>query len=99
MKRSPIHRKPPKDPVTPEMREAVMSRDRGCIAPLLDPSQSGTCYGALTLDHVRTHSMMGKRAPSDRKHLVTLCFYHHVLSIWAVTNRPLLRAYLYDVEP
>jgi hypothetical protein len=37
--------------------------------------------------------MMGKRAPSDMAHLVTLCEHHH-LDGWATSHRPLLRRYL-----
>lgn len=48
---------------------------------------------ALTLDHVRDQPMMGKRAPSDVRHLVTLCWHHH-LDGWATAHRPELRQYL-----
>lgn len=48
---------------------------------------------ALTLDHVRDEPMMGKRAPSDVQHLVTLCWWHH-LEGWATSHRPDLRQYL-----
>ena len=98
MKRSPIRRHAHKDPVTPELRQAVLERDRGCIAHLrlgLDPT--GPCYGRLTLDHVRDQPMMGKRAPSDMAHLVTLCEHHH-LDGWATSHRPELRAYLEAVN-
>lgn len=54
-------------------------------------------YSALTLDHVRDHAMMGKRAPSDELHLVTLCWHHH-LDGWATSHRPALRAYLLGVN-
>ena len=47
-----------------------------CIAPLVDPSQSGKCWGRSTLDHVKEHPRMAKRAPSDTRHLVTLCEGH-----------------------
>ena len=40
---------------------------------------------------------MGKRAPSDAAHLVTLCWHHH-LDGWATAHRPELRAYLREVE-
>jgi hypothetical protein len=88
-----------KDPVTPEVAQAVLQRDRGmCLAPLLDPSQSGTCSGHLTFDHVRDHAMMGRRAPSDTAHLATLCWFHHLGSRaganWATSHRDALRAYL-----
>jgi len=50
----------------------------------------------LQLDHVSTkgHTAMGKRAPSDMRHLVALCPYHHIPSGWATSHRPLLRDYL-----
>lgn len=69
-----------------------------CVAPVLDPSGSGRCSGRLTLDHVRDHPMMGKKAPDDEKHLVTLCEGHHLElragRNWATSHRPLLRDYL-----
>lgn len=68
------------------------------MAPTVDPNQSGTCSGRLTLDHVKDKPMMGKRAPSDRYHLVTLCEHHHLWSSWATSNRPGLRDYLLHAE-
>jgi len=125
---------PHKDPVTEDVREEVMSRDRvhrfanlcaqfeidpdedtkgatdmwreaqrnPCIAPMLDPLDSGPCSGRLTLDHLHRHAggTKGKRAPSDPEHLVTLCALHHLGEgdkggrIWATANRTLVRAYL-----
>lgn len=81
-----------RDPVTPTLRIAVLERDQGCMAPRLDPD-AGPCEGRLTLDHVKDQPMMGKRAPSDMAHLVTLCERHH-LGRWATSHRPLLREYL-----
>jgi len=96
MKRTPLKRKPHKDPVTPAVRAAVLARDKfECIAPSLGASSN--CDGVLTLDHIREHAMMGKRAPSDPAHLVTLCWHHH-LDGWATAHRPLLREYLQIVE-
>jgi hypothetical protein len=66
----------------------------GCIAVVLDPSTSGPCSGPLTLDHVKDAPRMGKRAPSDPEHLVTICLGHHVETRWATSHRPLLRWYL-----
>lgn len=98
-----------KDPVTPELHDRVIRRDmcqaarRGiatgwpCVATFLCPSTSGHCYGDLTLDHVKDHPMMGKRAPSDEQHLVTLCRWHHIDTPWATSNRPLLREYLRSI--
>jgi hypothetical protein len=87
-----------KDPVTPELRAAVLARDWACVAPRLDPS-AGQCRGVLTLDHVKSQPMMGKRAPSDMEHLVTVCEHHHLWSGWATSHRPLLRRYLEEVTP
>lgn len=47
----------------------------------------------LTLDHVKDQPRMGKRAPSDVRHLVTICWHHH-LNGWATAHRPALRSYL-----
>jgi hypothetical protein len=66
----------------------------GCAASMLDPATSGPCFGPLTLDHVKDQAMMGKRAPSDEYHLVTICLGHHVETRWATSHRPLLRWYL-----
>jgi hypothetical protein len=92
MKRSPLRRRPHADPVTPALRLAVIERDHGCIAVRLgeDPM---ACRGRLTLDHVKDAPRMGKRAPSDARHLVTLCEEHHLYG-WATAHRPELRAYL-----
>jgi len=81
-----------RDPVTPELREAVFRRDMGCIAPFIEKTID-LCSGRLTLDHVKDQPMMGKRAPSDMEHLVTVCWHHH-LDGWATAHRPELRAYL-----
>jgi hypothetical protein len=40
--------------------------------------EPGLCRGSLTLDHVKTDSMMGKKAPDDPHHLWTVCGGHHV---------------------
>jgi hypothetical protein len=89
------------DPVTKEVREQVINRDREdliqwlarglycwheikmylakypvCMAPVLDPSTLGTCWGRSTLDHIKDHARMGVRAASDPDHLITLCQGH-----------------------
>ena len=104
MKRTAIRRHPRKDPVSPELRLAVLERDGGCVAIRLFPFDGSErpcphdCFGPLTLDHVRDQPMMGKRAPSDMRHLVTLCTFHHLESGWATSHRPELRAYLEAVS-
>lgn len=64
-----------------------------CVAPFLDGTEWGKCSGVITLDHVKEHLMMGKKAPDDEMHLVSLCWHHH-LDGWATAHRPALRAYL-----
>jgi hypothetical protein len=61
--------------VAPELRLAVLARDRGCVAVRLgeDPAD---CAGRLTLEHVKSALCMSKRAPSDMAHLVALCEGH-----------------------
>lgn len=82
--------------VIEERRQGVPTKT-GCVATILDPSRSGPCLGPLTLDHVKDQPMMGKRAPSDEFHLVTICLYHHIESGWATAHRPGLRWYLKKV--
>lgn len=53
--------------------------------------------GKLTLDHVKDHAMMGKRAPSDAKHLVAVCFAANVYG-WCSAHRQLERDYLAWIE-
>ncbi len=81
--------------MTPDVRLAVLTRDAGCVAVWLDQDPA-TCRGRLTLDHVKDQPRMGKRAPSDAAHLVTVCEFHH-LEGWATANRPALREYLRGV--
>jgi hypothetical protein len=97
------------DGVTPALRQEVLERDGfRCVAPRIAGVAAGYCRNrwndtvitsgrypefALTLDHVKDQPRMGKRAPSDRKHLVTLCWHHH-LNGWATAHRPELRAYI-----
>ena len=87
-----MRRRPHADPVSPELRLAILERDRGCVAVKLGADYAG-CHGRLTLDHVKSQPMMGKRAPSDPAHLLALCEAHH-LDGWATSHRPALREYL-----
>lgn len=85
-----------RDPVTPDVALAVLNRDAGCVAVVLGASPS-ECRGRLTLDHVKDQPRMGKRAPSDERHLVALCEAHHLWTGWATSHRPELREYLRSV--
>jgi hypothetical protein len=86
-----------KDPVTGAVALAVLERDGGCVAVKLGASPY-ECRGPLTLDHVKDQPRMGKRAPSDVRHLVTICTAHHLENGWATSHRPELREYLRNVN-
>ena len=86
-----------RDPVTPAVALEVLQRDAGCVAVKLGEHPS-RCRGRHTLDHVKDQPRMGKRAPSDPAHLVTLCEAHHLENGWATSHRPELRAYLREVN-
>jgi len=94
MRSTPPRWRGKKDPVTPELRLAVLARDGDCVA--FQFSATDECRGRLTLDHVKDQPRMGKRAPSDMAHLVTVCEHHH-LDGWATSHRPELREYLRGV--
>lgn len=89
LRRSPLKRKPQPDPVTTEVRAAVMVRDRSCVLALLEPGHecrdqwgnrhSPRDLARMTLEHVKDQLRAGKRAESDPAHLVTLC--------WAANDR------------
>jgi hypothetical protein len=87
------------DPVDADTYWWVRARDKFlCVAPVLDP-QAGPCSGEIELDHVKDEPRMGKRAPSDRDHLVSVCEGHSEKGAkagyqWNTANRPLLREYL-----
>ncbi len=88
-----LRRRAHRDPVTEEVRQYVLERDGyRCLGPRLGAMTQ--CRGPLTLDHVKSQPMMGKRAPSRADSLVTLCQFHHVETRWATSHRDTLRAYL-----
>ena len=71
-----------KDPVLPEVAEAVFRRDRTCAGPKVGmPGACGNQWGSgkaihLELDHVNSAGF-GKRGPSIEENLVVICGYHH----------------------
>ncbi len=95
-----------KDPVSPSVREAVLRRDGGCVAAILDPlhvcrDSWGTPHRwdivrLLTVDHVKDQPRLGVRAPSDAGHMVAMC--HAGNLYWAPTHRPEEREYLRRVN-
>ncbi len=92
--------------VTPELRRAILLRDRRCF---LADDEGHICrdlWGTphapddldrLTLEHVKDDLMAGRRAPSDERHLLALDGWanFHVPSK-AVRER--MRAYLARVN-
>jgi len=95
-----------RDPVTPEVRQLVLRRDRHCILLRLDWShqcrdQWGNVHSSydldrLTLEHVKDALMMGRRAPSDPAHLVAMCYSGNV-GVPSKEQRQAIRAYLREV--
>lgn len=92
-----------RDPVTPELREAVLRRDGVCFLSRLDSDHvcrdrwgqphSPSETHLLTLDHVKDHLRMGVRAPSDMDHLVAMCWAGNV-GVPSKAVREAQRAYL-----
>lgn len=88
------------DKVTPAVALEVLNRDSGCIAPRLGGTTMD-CFGRNRLEHVKDEPRMGRRAPSDPAHLVTLCEGHTETGmragyVWATDkrNREAMREYL-----
>lgn len=86
--------------LSPEEREVyrhVEDRDRGCVAPLVDP-EVDPCEGPIHREHVRYAAAMGGRRITSRGGVVLLCRHHH-MDGWATSHKPDLRRYLARVEP
>lgn len=84
------------DKVSGDLYAYVMLRDGECVARKIDPEH--VCSGTATIEHVNDHAMMGKRAPSDRKHCLRLCLGANING-WASAHKNEERAYLRAVEP
>lgn len=92
-----------RDPVTPDVAEYVKRRDGACVLSFLETMHrcrdqwgdyiASHDLGAMTLEHVKSELRMGKRAPSDPAHLVTLCGYANV-NVPSKAQRELMRRYL-----
>jgi hypothetical protein len=95
-----------RDPVTSELREYVLRRDRMCFLFRLDPEHvcrdqwgvphSPYLLAVLQLDHVKDAPRMGVRAPSDARHLVAMCGSGNV-GVPSKEVRQAERAYLAEV--
>ena len=79
-----IPRRKRRDPVSPEMHARILERDGWCVLSKIDSDHG--CRDAwgvphhpadrrlLTLEHVHDgYGLMGRRAPSDERHLIALC--------------------------
>jgi len=96
------------DKVTPELHAYILDRDKVCFAAKIDLShQCRTRFGAphrsddrkkLTLDHVHDHATAGKRAASDKDHLIAVCGFANNEG-WCSSHRMEEREYLAEVEP
>lgn len=92
-----------KDPVTPELHAAVLTRDRECVLWKRDPShacrdQWGNPHrpddlARLSLEHVKDEPRMGKRGPSDLRHLVAMCHAANI-AVPSKAAREWMRDYL-----
>lgn len=91
------------DPVTAEVRWAVMHRDHECFLHRLDPDHvcrdrwgnvhPPTATRSLTVEHVKDDLRMGVRAPSNIGHLVAMCHAGNV-GVPSRETREAMRAYL-----
>jgi len=88
-------------------RQHVLDRDRFCVLFIRDPEHACHRMGfphrpsnkrLLTVEHVKDNAMMGKRAPSDRRHMVAMCFDSNV-AVPSKAMREWIREYLRRVEP
>lgn len=102
-----LRRRGHKDPVTAELRAFVLDRDGWCVLAKLNPEHQcrdtwGTPHhpadkSRLTIEHVKTELRMGVRAPSDKDHLITLCYGANV-GVPSKSEREAFRAYLARVN-
>jgi hypothetical protein len=87
-----------------QLRWTIYSRDGGCVLARLEEGHvcrdqwnqvhAPNDFDRLTLEHVHTDgSMMGKRAPSDERHMVTLCAAANI-GVPSRKQRNAFRAYL-----
>lgn len=105
LRRTPIRRwaRPPDDKVSPELAAFILARDQMCFAARIDfehvcRDTYGDVHRAddkkrLTLDHVHDAATTGKRAPSDKYHLLALCGWANTQG-WASAHRNDEREYL-----
>jgi 5-methylcytosine-specific restriction endonuclease McrA len=81
--------------IPPDLRRAVLERDRLCVLRQLGINHP--CSGSLflELDHVRGSGALGKKSPTTLDNLVALCPQaHRMKTLEGRVYRPLLIAYL-----
>lgn len=97
-----------KDPVTNAEWQAVIDRDKQCIAPLLDPDAGpcrdrwgrvvpATSLRAATVDHVPPYP--GAPRISTRRWMARICWGHGVHGHWETAHRDAERAHLEQSYP
>ena len=94
--------------VTAEVRQTVLRRDRVCFLSRIESDHRcadrwGHLHAAdatllLSLDHVKDGPMMGRRAPSDERHLVAICHRANT-AVPSKQVRAAERAYLAGLYP
>lgn len=86
LKRTPRkpYRRKPEDKVPDWLPGYIRARDRECVPKLLGAPTP--CQGPMTLEHVRDRDKpaTGKRAPSDKWHVVLACNFHN--GTWCLTS-------------
>lgn len=96
--RKPMRRRPRRSDVPDWLPGYIRARDRECVPKLLGAPTP--CDGPLTLEHVRDRDKpsVGKRAPSDKWHVVLACLAHN--TAWCLTTaaKNAERDYLSRVE-
>lgn len=94
------------DPVTGAVRWAVVRRDGACVLSRLvaghvcrdrwGEAHDPTNQRKLTVEHVKSELMMGRRAPSDMGHLVAMCAGSNI-GVPSKVERAAIREYLASV--
>lgn len=97
-----------KDPVTPDVHDEVMRRDRECV--LAKRNRAHVCHdqwgrwhasddvAKLSLEHVKPELMAGRRGPSVARWMVSLCHAANV-AVPSKDERAWMRSYLADLYP
>lgn len=97
------------DPVTADLRDAILRRDRECVLAKIEPDHlckdawghphAANDVSRLTIEHVHdVGGMMGKRAKSDLHHCLALCYAANVKPP-TKSERAAFRVYLAAIQP